>query len=595
MTTRVASRAEEQTHEKPSTKAKGRGWLVFVLGQGVIFVTLVLLIEMGLSIAGIQTEGNEQPSPTYPASPDDFYKVAIFGGSSAEGTYCPLGFESFLEYELRRRYPNRKFHIQNYARHGEPFHRHQAEYAKRLVDKYDLMLVYCGNNEAENWYDDSGYWRKPKFKANRDLVYHPPADATQWPALQSRINWLRDHSRINAMAGRIRQSFAPSVEKNLNYDYDEFESQRSVPDAELQAIVDNFESDIRELSALAQSSGTEILLAPGTTYGGWPPSYSVLSGDLDDDAKLQWREHYERGLELLDQPRRAIDEFTKAAAIDDSVAILNYRMGMAWRALNEHAKSQQLLTKAIDQEGHYFRTHSSLHERAAKLATQLENAHFTDLRQGNQRLIEVGVSEDDLFTDICHPSFLGYAVIANQLADVIGQLPEWQQVEVDGQFPVDQFAGTDSATVWKQYAEELHNEFGITKNELHRSLAENILYCFDLAHFTAYPERCELQINRMMSEMETSERDDTSVAFNAVSRARLAVGKGDRITAAEYLNVALEVSPDLVETVLDMKAWNHLIGEEFEDAGVVYSSGEGQFIVEPQAGDATMDSAESAG
>lgn len=567
---------EEADRTSPGNASELSTWqskVRFVAIQCGIVISMLLLIEVALAVLGFEVSPSEHLRSTYPANASSLYKVAIFGGSSAEGTYCPRGFEEILEHELKRRFPLQEFYIRNYARHGEPFHRYQAEYAKRLVGKYDLMLLYCGNNEAENWYDDSGYWRVPKYKENRDLVFNPPIDATSWPSVQSKVSWLQDNSRIFAAAARIKQGYLPPLSKNRNYDYAEFEEERSVPANELVAIADNFENDVREICKLAQSHGTQVLIAPATTFGSWPPSYSVLSSDLSTSEKQQWQKHYQRGKELAGDPQAALTEFQHAADIDDSVAILNYEMGMTLQQLGQSQKAQKLLTKAVDSEGHYFRCHSSIHQKAAAIGAELKNAHSVDLRKANQEVIEAGISEEELFTDICHPSLLGYAIIADRLVDAMAELPELASSQEASSL-------NTSAEAWQERAKTLYDDLEITKGEHRQSLAENVLYCFDLIHFSAYPNRCEAQIQDLMSQMEAmGDHDSMTQSFNAVSRARLAIRANDLKTSCEYINVALDVSPEYLETILDLKAWNHYIGQEFIDAGITFSPEKRRFVL----------------
>jgi hypothetical protein len=71
----------------------------------------------------------------YPANPDEYIKIAVFGGSAAAGEYAWRSFDTIVELELTNRFPSQKLYIKNYARSGYPFHRHQAEYVKILIEK----------------------------------------------------------------------------------------------------------------------------------------------------------------------------------------------------------------------------------------------------------------------------------------------------------------------------------------------------------------------------------------------------------------------------------------------------------------------------
>ena len=64
------------------------------------------------------------------------------------------------------------------------------------------------------------------------------------------------------------------------------------------------------------------------------------------------------------------------------------------------------------------------------------------------------------------------------------------------------------------------------------AIAGNILYCFDLIHFCAYPDRCIEQIKKLMAEMADRGPEDPMVeTFNSVCRARLAIRDSDFKTA----------------------------------------------------------------
>ena len=104
-------------------------YLIFVFTAVISFFLAVELILAGMygltHNQKLSTLINEDLE--YPKKPKEYFKIAIFGGSAALGYNSERGFCDILSYELRKRYPDIKFYIKNYAQCGYPFHRHQVE------------------------------------------------------------------------------------------------------------------------------------------------------------------------------------------------------------------------------------------------------------------------------------------------------------------------------------------------------------------------------------------------------------------------------------------------------------------------------------
>src|SRR5205823_3145830 len=90
------------------------------------------------------------PYDPYPSRPERFLKIAIFGESSAAGFHSERSFGEIVKRELALTPGDRPVYVKNYARPGLVFHRDEAEMVKRLIDRYDVFLIYAGNSEAWN-------------------------------------------------------------------------------------------------------------------------------------------------------------------------------------------------------------------------------------------------------------------------------------------------------------------------------------------------------------------------------------------------------------------------------------------------------------
>ena len=105
-------------------------------------------------------------------------RMATFGGSAATGFNAESSFSQILELELSKRYPEVPVRVTNLAMNGYPFYRHQAELLKSVIDDYDIFLVYAGNNEGWNYWDDVGFFRKEEFKDQR--VFKTAFNRARW-------------------------------------------------------------------------------------------------------------------------------------------------------------------------------------------------------------------------------------------------------------------------------------------------------------------------------------------------------------------------------------------------------------------------------
>ena len=573
--------ANDSRPQSASNARKRISALRFATIQAVIVGAIVLLAEAGLMLAGIaplkalDPVAEDDSRWAYPGNPGQYLKIAVFGGSAAQGAFVPRAFDEVLQYELMQRYPDQQFFVRNYAMHGFPFHRHQAEWAKMLIDKYDVLVIYCGNNEAENWYDDSGYWRQPEFADAKDLEFAPPPDATM-PVLTKARTWLASNSRIYAYVTRKKERVGSTVYKNRNHDYKEFEPADSLPPEQRAAIVSNFEQDVRDLSELAAEHDAQILLSVTAPFETWPPSYSTFRPDILDEEKQRWMELFEQGNQLREagQLEQAILAYQKAAEIDGDVSVLNYRMGLICLEQGQE-QARRYLRKAIDHEGHYFRSPSSLHETAKRLAEQHNRLHYVDVVGAFHHALEDGsLRDEDLFVDVYHPSFLGHVIMARTFLDSLSQLApvaEWQAQDVPENVPVD----------WKALTAERYRDLDIQPTEAAAAMAENVLWYFDMAHFCAYPHRCYAEVRTLLERIHQlcGDGDPMFETFAAVTRARLAIRDGDHAAAAQFANEALAHSPKHLRMILEMKAWNHYLGDEFEEAGIRYDSSAKQYVV----------------
>ena len=575
----------EATAAPRSFGRRARGWLGYVAYVFSAVAAIWIVLELALLLAHAVSRSNALTTldadesfairlyPEYPGDPDRYAKIAVFGGSTAAGHHSTRGFSDMIEYELRKRFPQRPVFLKNYALPGYPFHRHQAEYVKLLIDKYDVLLIYCGNNEAENWFDDSGYYRNAEYKDASALPFRRPVEArSRW------LTALEKYSRIFALVtrakGQVGQIDAP-ISKNKAPHYQEFERADVLPPEERQAIVKNFERDLVEICELAERQNKQILLSVTATHEKWPPCYSFFRPDTTEKEKQQWHEIYQAGMAELNggNHEAAAKTFRRAAEIDADVAILNHRIGLCYLQLGDPEKGRRFLRRAIDQEGFNRRSTTSLHQKARALCQQFACLHYVDCVAAVNQATSDGIADEEIFSDYCHMRLLGHAVVGRAFLDELLKLEpfrSWRPATVTGPDESD----------WRLLRDYYHRKLGVTEAEEETLAIRCINFFFAMSQFTAYPERCFEQIDERIRHFESlSDDSPRNRVIAKMSRARVALGRGSYELATQRINEALAISPIDVRKILSFAAWNHYVYEEFVSAGVVYDKQSGKFVL----------------
>lgn len=548
---------------------------------GAVELLLGLVFRLSASSdQGVRTSPSRDapPRPTsdYPANPDEYIKVAVFGGSAAAGAYASRSFIQIVAHEFYRRFPNQKFYFKNYAQVGYPFHRHQAEHVKLLIDKFDVFLIYCGNNEAVNWFDDNGYWRTPQYKHAKELAYQRPVEADQ-PLLQTVRFAIEQHSNLYALLrttkGRIAGIELPPAAYRV-FDYAEFEQSAALPPAAKRAIVSNFEQDLAAICELAEKHNKQVLISVSATHETFPPHFSCFRRDITDDEKASWQRLYQQGRDEFDKQRfeNAISSFLKARNIDSSVAVLNHRLGISHLKQGDAAQGRRYLRQAIDQDGYYSRSITPLHRAAKKLSEKYNHLHYVDTVAAFHRVMEDELNDDDLFSDTCHPSFLGQVVIGHLF---VNKLLELELFRSRNPHPGRNIAETD----WKALTNFYFEEFAITNAERAQAAVNQMHWYFDMARWSSDPQPSYKAIEKLIERFEdNTDGSPSDRVFVKVSRGRVAVAREDYAQAVRLLNEAQKISPKAVEEALSGPAIGGFVRSEFQSAGIEFAPRQGMFV-----------------
>lgn len=553
----------------------------------VLFIGLFFLAgECILATAHFLTHSSKfstlaNAESNYPKNPEEYLKIAVFGESAAAGYPSGKGFSKILEYEFKKIYPHTKIYIRNYAQPGYPFHRHQAEVLKHVIDKYDFFLIYAGNNEVNNYLDDCGYFRKIKYRDRKSFI--------PFREKSNLLNFLESKSRIYCLIKKAYNKFIkPYVkmrERNYyrHWRFKEFEPKRVLPEDEIVKISINFEKDIEEIARIATKYGKHVIISSVPTYETWKPFFSVQTPDLAQEDIELFKKNYEHGLFSYNQKdfELAIEYFLKAYKIDEHVAILNYMIGYSYLMLGDTKRGHQFLIRGIDDDGYPIRALSSLFNVAKKISDKYNNIHFADTIKNFEDLSDSTITYKELFYDLQHPNFLGHIIIAYNF---LNKIAESEPVKFN-RFKYNYFDlnSTDLNSLLKHYKKEL----SVSSKEESWDALMIARWHISIAALSAYPDDfLDFAKDYINYFFEESDKDANDKATRLIFLALVESGriKGNSEKALTLVNQALNLSPDYVKEILYRKmALGDLIIDKFKEMGIFYSRQKKSFVFEKKA------------
>lgn len=518
---------------------------------------------------------------TYPRNPKNYIKIAIFGGSSAMGYGTERSFTDILEFELVRRYPKSKFYIKNYARSGYPFHRHQAEILKKVIDKYDYFLIYSGHNELHNYLDDTGYFRYPKYKSNKQLI---PIEVFENENVL--LNFLERKSRTYAIIVKfknlVNEKFRRSQDKFLKYrNIQEFASRSALPQEEIKKIINNYGKDLEEIGKLADRKNKQVVISSVPVNEMWKPNYSKLNPDLPGKAKKDFYKYFKLGVNNYNAENysQAINYFEAARKIDAEVAIVNYFIGRSYYSLNDLEKAHFFLRKSSDNEGIPFRALSPLRDVQKSVSEKYANLYFVDTIDDYYRFLENGIEYNELFLDFQHPSFMGHIIISNNFLTKLSNL---QPLNINGsrQKIYKNHDAKKLRSLFSNYWENLN----VTEDEVSKNALMISKWHLGMSDFSAYPdEYLEVAEDYILKFYLRSEKTDDDKAMLWLFRGLISSKnfKNDKQKVADYLNKANKFSPKYIQDIVNNK---ELVAGEYvanflKRKGIIFSKKQNKYIL----------------
>lgn len=578
-----------------------RNYLERLLGKRIsVFLTFIILVvsffiavELILTLVYHFTHSpslmTTKVANPYPKKPEDYLKIAIFGGSAAAGYNSERGFDDILDYELKKRYPGLKFYIWNYAYTGQPFHRHQAEALKSVLSKYDIFLIFAGNNEIVNYFDDTGYFRIAKYKDKKRLTpfkkENTEGGIRSFLKAHSRIYaiWKRFYNRLQNKLSRIRKrlGFDINIENIYHFErFNEFQEKKVMLEEEYAKIYSNFENDLDEIAKLSRQLGKTVIISSVPANESYRPFFSVCNSRLTREEKIIFWENYELGLNLYKNQefKKALLYLLLADKADDHVAIVKHMLGHSYLALGDIKRASKFLRQSIDDSGCPLNALSALFEIEKKISQKYNNMYFIDTVETFYILLGKGIIYRKLFSDTHHPSFFGHIIIANKFLTKMSEIEPLKSVH-SKQGPFD-FNSVDFTSLLEYYKEKLQ----VTDKDEFLNAISIVTWNLGLSALSAYPEDfLDVARENLLKFYEKSAKDENIKVHMLVYSALIEASRVD-VDKKKVLNLLREaqgISKGIVHDLLYTMLGTTM--ETFKDrlnkVGIVYIDKQKKFIL----------------
>ncbi len=510
-------------------------------------------------------------------------KIAVFGGSAAQGYTSERSISEILAVFLKRHDPRAELYVANYAFAGCSFHRGQAELLKAVIDDYDVFVVYAGNNEGSPYFKNNGIW---SVEPPKDRTY-PDAVVAMRVAEERQIleNWwssfdigafFETRSRLYAFlvrvvaksmsiiersgrsaraaetAGQSRSNSVaagdgPKLRDRGKLYPDPFMRDPILPADELSRLVRCFADDLDGICRQLKAKNKTLFYSTVVTNESSPPFFSLTDKDWGAGDAEHATAVANDAQRLIDESRfqSAIDLIASEFGLDNDAAIFNHLVGQSLRSLGEHEKSHAFLRKSIDHDGLYFRSTNKIHDAAKEVVENHDNAFFIDTVGEFQKAIDNGWSWDDVYNDINHATFAGNALIARNLANAL--IEGLALGDASGRGDLVQGRDLSPAAV-----EDLARLMGLTDSEKRTNRFMAARWHIGLSVASAYPNYLLGRAATLLDEFESliDEKDLLSLVYLNLFRSLIPALKGDAEKAMTYANRAYSMHPEVVSAIM---------------------------------------------
>jgi len=441
----------ERSHAKPSLApsrvSPGRQWCFRLAAAVVVPLLLFSVAELGLRLIGYgyatgfflerSQEGQRviienrqfgwrffpshlartpQPLILPVKKPADTCRIFLFGESAAMGDPDPdFGPSRALEVILRDQFPRKQVEVVNVAMTAINSHA-VREIARDCASREgDVWVIYMGNNEVIGPFGAGTIFGSPA----------PPWGVVQLTLELGRsrlVQFLKEFIRETVQKEPMPRTWG-GLSMFLGH-------QVCSDDPRLLRIRDHYRRNLEEIIRLGAASGVKMVVCTvASNLKECAPFGSQHRPDLSSAQLQLWEEEYNKGVafEKARDYGASAASYGRAAAIDDSFAALQFRLGQCLLALGKPIEARQAFERARDQDTLRVRCDTRNNEivRAAAANSENKGVYLADLEEQLGKQSPDGIPGLNFFWEHVHFNYPGTYAMAEMLARRVAEvLPE---------------------------------------------------------------------------------------------------------------------------------------------------------------------------
>jgi hypothetical protein len=371
-------------------------------------------------------------------------KIAIFGGSTAEGWGSAINFAQFIESSV---FTGKNIIVHNYAKSAMPFVDFQAEILKAVISYYDVLIIYAGHNEwLGKIYSSTKNLSEPRILPNNMSFEH---GTKSYDAINKRIkdfteygfqgylkphkinlNVIAERSRLSWFSYRVLNKIYSIIQKFTNkgqnidldnttkLDWEEYEFKHYYPKKffssdERKSIVDDYKKTIIDIIKRLKPN-QKLILSTVLSNNLFPPHADVL--DVNDLAQIENYEKYANNSykALLEEDYASLELLVNNLPDGPHKTYLQARncLGSVWDSKLNNSNCLNLLEEV-----------RKIDKWPIQIVPEI-NAFIRELKSENVLIadpVKILNNSDNFkdynsyFVDYVHLSALGHYLIANEI------------------------------------------------------------------------------------------------------------------------------------------------------------------------------------
>ena len=370
----------------------------------------------------------------YPLNPSSYYKIAIYGGSAAAGYNAHFNFSTVLLNELKD-YNDKKLFVKNYAANGMPLHNGQFKLAEYFFKKFDLSIIYSGNN------DDQVSIQKSWNSSSKDYL----AKINQY----NKKNIIGMNLYYRLLFYIFSKSYFISFiyklfKKSFNYllvvknklrtkkiSFEKLDPQRKIDSITNNTILgkkerelnyENYFSDINKLTSIASEKNKLIIIGVVNNFL-FSPTQSLCS-NISQKKIYEIIEHLgmvqnklsnstDNLNSLLEEVSDLDNKYPNIAHIYYFLGIIKLKLGLE-KGFEDLDKAFELDFPIIGRSNNYKNS------ELQKICKNKKSVEYVDVENYFKTIfLKDSNNYDDLFSDVQHPSSLGHIIIGFSIVNAM--------------------------------------------------------------------------------------------------------------------------------------------------------------------------------